>query len=334
MFRGMYCFDHLPRNVITTWGAISGLPVNVLTTGKGVWIDDAGAISAPAGNSSGAPSQFQMRYTGIFPADVPVMWLGWRQRVVVGPGTGVFLTVGDSASNYATLQWSNLPAEMQVQDAEFWMEVEVFPASGLMNFYANGTKLAYTYTVPAANLADLKRGNVTITPLVTGSNTSWVTSYRDFIIYDNLPGDDFNVRVGPRKVVPVYPDVVTGTGWNSTDGQPLLDTLKAPLDKATPGFVTNSVGASPLDVSLHSEVPSNYKIEMLQVQFGAKSDSTIGTTSARVKTGSSLSPAVTRSINPTVKYGLDVALLPKAPDGAAWTNAKIDATSLVITPEA
>lgn len=334
MFRGMYCFDHLPRNVITTWGANSGLPVNILTTGKGVLIDDAGAISTVAGLSSGAPSQFQMRWTGIFPVDVPVMWAAWRQRVVSGPGTGIFATIGDSANNYATLQFANLPAEMQVQDAEFWMEVEVIPSTGLINFYANGTKLAYSYTVPAANLADLKKGNLTATLLCTGSNLSWITSYRDFIIYDSLPGDDFTARVGPRKVMPITPDAAAGTGWNSTDGQPLLDTLKAPLDKANPGFVTNSVGASPLEISLHSEVPSNYKIEMVQVQFGAKSDSTIGTTSARLKTGSSQSTAVTRSINPTVKYGLDVALLSKAPDGAAWTNAKIDATSLVITPEA
>jgi len=340
MLRAMLGFDHCPRNVANSWIANSGYSIEryYLDTGVGrdIIVDNNAKLSISAGNTAGRTLHVLNLSQFLVPNAANSFVFGYRAKMETAGGA-----VGDWAL-WVDYQRGNTGATILnlghifgtvTAGVEAYIEIVIL-TSGAVEFWKDGVLVSYNATLLSGMIAQLKAGNFSLVLLAATANTPAVISYRDFYLLDDVPGDGFTSRLGSRVVRPVTIDAVpVSTGWSATNSQTPLEILSAPIDTASPGLLTSSVGAQALEVSLKSTIPANTKVEAIQLMAGA-----LGSTAAS-RLGFSLKDAngVTsrRVVTPstTLKYGLPTGCWTRSPSGQEWTNATIDSTSLVITPD-
>lgn len=217
---------------------------------------------------------------------------------------------------------------------EMYVEVIVDTDLNTREVWINGTlwKTA-ALTLSATNKTALANGTYQLMlrqGLWTGViSYSW---FRDIYVLDDVPGDGYVARLGPQKLIPLYLDQSSGP-WVSDDG---LTDLKATLNAPYPATaVLVSPGTKePLTLSLNAAIPDGYKVNGVQLMVGAKSLGDVpSNTKFEIKQGGQTVTPPLLAIPRTMTYGQQVAQLPQAPDGGVWTAAKLDQTTIVITPD-
>ena len=336
MLRAIIGFDHIGKNLAeAAWLPNCGYAITHSAGNKPFLISSDACLSVAAGVSSGyAQSVFDL--SPFLVPGISTLSVGIRFKTIVTGNSGQMFFIGTTVNvsdpqfiaNYA-----DMPAAAQLAGGETYLEVVYNLTAGTYSVYWDDV-LKGTYTTATVNQTNLKAGKLVLIMEHTGPSQSGVTAYRDIVIVDDLPGDGYVTRLGPRVIYPVTLDSATGTDWTSSDGSGFLAALNVPVETAGAATLTSGVSKSPLVTSLKAAtLPVGANVDGVFIMTAAKTDiggALVGTTltnGAKSIIGQSKAPGT------ALKYGNSHGVFARAPDGSRWTTTSIDATSLSLTPD-
>lgn len=339
MLRAIMGFDHCQKNVVDSWIANSGWAIerhfSEPTAGKGIIVNSDAKLTTGPG-SVATRSLFQINYSPYLSSgQANFLTIGFRTKIETA-GFG-----NNDACLWFDYQRGNTGVILATMSGQFptlavgtevFIECVINLATGGVEYYRNNALIASNANSLAGHVAQYKLGKFQTTMLGSSANNVGVLSYRDIYILDDVPGDGFTSRLGPKVIRPIGIDAVTPNDWTPSNGQTPLQILTAPTETANPGLMI-SASNLPIEVSLSSNIPADNKIEAIQVMYagvGAQANSRIG---AAIKSNGYLSSRRFATVGNTLKYGQMAGVLPRSPNGDSWTNASIDAASIVITPD-
>jgi hypothetical protein len=340
MLRAAIQFDHCVKNVTDTWLATSGYAFTRYaqepSNGKGFQVNNRGAITAPPGTST-TDTYATILFTGLMtnPTSFTLAYRVTIEAVPLLPAhtmVSVDQNFNGTGSADGGLIVSDFSPNIAVGDTAYIEDV-FDTVAGTVSVYVNNVFVrskALSATLKTAFAA----GNFGVFFRLSPSNYAGGCSFRDIMLYDNVTGDTFNGRIGPRRLVPLCLDSAVGSAWAPLTGiytTTLLDTLNWVLPSS--GAAVQSTNTGALAVSLATFLPPNHTIDALVLGMGGQAgDSTGITVNTTLTTNGSTSTAKATAMPTAYTYNLPLGTFPTSPDGAAWTAASVDATTLTFTP--
>lgn len=341
MLRGIYAFDHLPKTPTPTLNGVmvpfaqylgAQSPV-VNPTGLGV--DPDGYI----GTYVVAATNVAFDLTGVVPPNPSKVTFGFRvKNLAVNAGSHGLLYITDSPTPNSTsyymfaLTAGNAPWSQTV-GKETYVEVTydfvaftcTILADGVAQTVAQGNALSAQ--VKAAFTAGTFAVNFALSN--AGGNRYAI---RDFYVLDAVVGDGMTGPLGSQRMFPITTDSADGAGWTPSAGGTAMDTLNAPLP-ATP-YVLSPVDKTPLVTSLKTTAPPGSRVNGISLVIsGTSAGDSPSTSKIEISQGGSNAPVKFVPVAKTGTYGASLGVYPKAPDGTLWDLAKLDATTLKLTPD-
>jgi len=341
MLRAVIGFDHIAKNVQNSWLANCGYPLTLSSgaAGKPLIINADGALTTISGVSSGQQTQSVLDLSPYMATSgFTTVTVGVRVKVLEGVPTGPFSYLGSAVNGSDAswvYTWALAGSPPNATGSEFFVEYELNLAGNVVNLYVDGVLAVANVPMTAAVSNAIKTGKLVFFFAHTGQNMSHVYSVKDIYLLDNMAGDGFTKRLGSRRSVPVVPDAAVGAGWVTTDSSPLLTPLLVSPEVANPAFLTAPVNKTPLKVSLKGNVPAGGTVEAVMMMVSGKVDINGAVTKVRVEDGAAVGAdkALAVDFTTTLKYGLPAGIFIKHPSGVAWTNANLDTTNLVLSPD-
>jgi hypothetical protein len=111
-----------------------------------------------------------------------------------------------------------------------------------------------------------------------------------------------------------------------------MDALNAALPAST--YVTSPNDKTPLVTSLKTTAPVGSRVSAVSLSLsGTSTGDGASTSKVELTQGGTTLPAKFVPVAKTITYGAPIGLYLKAPDGGDWDLAKIDATTLKLTPD-
>jgi hypothetical protein len=320
--RAMWGFSHLPQKgavgVLETGFGLkyNGYGINAPNSYGTIWIDGNSIYMAPSSNIG---ISFSVPVSAITDMVSPKSIIGFRFRTT-NLYYGVNIVVAGVATNVSELGVPNA--------GEVYIEVVCDRVTKDLSYFVNGVfKLKKTAAV---------------VPMIAGQTLSFSTApwasingyLSDFYFIDDTQDDTPCTRLGSVSVVPLTPNSAVGQDWVSSDGKTLLEDLKAPyVDAASilAPTITSPGILAPLEVAFNPLADTNAIILGVSVTLDSKRLPTSQTAvNVSLKNGTDVSSVgdigyasdnLSYSVTPVAQ---------KAPDGTAWTQAKLAATSLVL----
>lgn len=210
-----------------------------------------------------------------------------------------------------------------------YVEFEVDLVTGVVNRWVN----------------NVDAGSITISLAVAKYFTfggSWITysayrmAARDIYVLDNIATatDQHTTRLGPQVLVPIVGSAAVGPNWTTNAGTLLAALNPASGEQPNTNKATSPLTRDALTVTLSTNIPAGAVINGVEFNFGGKSLATGNTlVASKLVMGGSEKVGPTVSVPTAQSYTNPIGLFPKAPDGSDWTNAALNATKLVITPD-
>lgn len=229
----------------------------------------------------------------------------------------------------AAAPWT--PAIGSSVHCEFTLDINANKVFGLIN----GNPIA-DYTppaMPAAVKTALLNGTAVIT-FRLATTVGGRYAVKDITWLDDIEGDGITGPIGAQQLVPVYVDDVTGA-----DNYAKSDSAKTPLQHLNTALptvttLTSPTTKDPITVSLKADIPTGARILALDLNYSGRSTGdSRSPVKAEISQGGVTLAAKQTYVATTMTYGVPLAVLAKAPDGGLWTAAKIDATSVKLTPD-
>lgn len=319
------------------WWTLSGLP----GAGQGTniarcAIDQDGWLTA---YSNGQDQLVPIFLKGLVPNNPNKLTIGYRIRTAVayaGSHSICHLTsdaTPNDVSCYLFLAGTGGAPWLTGVNTEYYVEHTYDFVTGVTTTLVNGVALA-NYTGPVMS-AGTKAAFVAGTGCLTfrlGTSVGGRYGIRDIYILDDVAGDGMTGPLGSQRMYPVQLDAAAGAGWVAAGGGTIVDTLNAPYPASN--TVTSAADKTPLDTSLKHSIPAGSRISAVQLAITGNSlgDATSSSKLELTQGGTTLaakfvsSPTGPASVAP-------VGLYTKAPDGTAWSLAKLDATAVKLTPD-
>jgi hypothetical protein len=216
---------------------------------------------------------------------------------------------------------------------EYYVEHTYDFVSGVTSTLINGVAIAnYTGPVMAAgSKAAFVAGNGCLT-FRLGTSAGGRYAIRDIYVLDDVAGDGMTGPIGSQRIYPVQVDAASGAGWVAAGGGTIVDTLNAPYPSAN--AVTSAADKTPLDTSLKHDIPAGFRIAAVKLDISGASLGDAASTSKVELTQGGTTLAAKFVSSPTGAASVSpVGLYTKAPDGADWSLAKLDATAVKLTPD-
>lgn len=220
---------------------------------------------------------------------------------------------------------------------EFMLEIGINWETGIIERRVNGDP------IPSLNSAAWDEGIKTaianrdlgIFSILSSSTTAYNIATRDYYLVENGEDNSMKGPLGPIRLAMAENTVELPTTWTSSTGD-----VQAVLNKTVDGGgtsltapVLNGTANNPLEVGL--KLPSAIGLDAVRatVTYASAGLSTgVGATlGAQLKSGSNVVAGKSMNLADTIKHGVLLAVGEKAPDGTAWTKAKLEATKLVLT---
>jgi hypothetical protein len=337
MLRAIIGFDHIGKNLAeAAWLPNCGYAITHSAGNKQFLISSDASLSVAAGVSSGyAQSVFDL--SPFLVPGISTLSVGIRFKTLVAGNSGQMFFIGTTVAvsdpqfiaNYA-----DMPAAAQLAGGETYLEVVYNLTAGTYSVYWDDV-LKGTYTTATINQTSLKAGKLVLIMEHTGPSQSGVTAYRDIVIVDDLPGDGYVTRLGPRVIYPVTLDSASGTDWTSSDGSGFLTALNVPIETAGAATLTSGPSKVPLVTSLKAATlpTQNTIVDGVFIMAAGKTDISSALVGSTLTNGAKSIKGQSKTFTTTLKYGNPLGMFARAPDGSRWTAASIDATSLSLTPD-
>lgn len=316
--RAIIGLDHLPQND-TSWinYASHGITRNADLSAQNTIVNGWIVSNATA---SGA-ERISIPLDKYLVAPVNKIWIGYRCRIILNARGGAGLVY--FGGNYVLLD-TLLPLAGNTVYLEFSFD----PNSGVVERWINGVK--------QVNGAAGASRSMLLGLEVKGSLNGRY-DFRDFYICDDQ-GSAQGLPVGPLGPQVTYPvtlDSATASDWTTTpSSSTLLNALSEPGVIPTTNIATSASTAA-LTASLKATLPS-VSVNAIELMAGGKSTTAATRTlTAKVSLGgvdvAGLVPVVPIT---NYSYNLSLGVFHKAPGGAPWNNTNLDATTLVLSPDA
>lgn len=340
MLRGIYGFDHCVRTQSPVLNGVLNSPEvgfgtqATLSAPTSLAVDQNGFL----GSYRSVESYVGFDLTGILPPNTTKATFGFR-----------LLTLQALASLHSLLHFTvpSLPADVSYYLVSMGVANSWQPVQGV-EVYAELTYdfVAYTATLrvdgvnqpfiagPALGAA-VKAAFTAGTGMISFRLSSGGPSryaIRDFYIVDAVVGDGMTGPLGAQRMYPIVLDQADGAGWTPSAGGTALNTINAALP-ATP-YVTSPSDKTPLVTSLKTTAPAGTRVNAVSLALsGTSLGDSPSVSKIELSQGGADAAAKFVPVAKTATYGAQIGIFPKAPDGAAWDIAKIDATVLKLTPD-
>lgn len=318
--RAIIGFEHLPQND-TSWinyashDITRGADLSAQNTIVNGWL-------VSNATSSGA-ERVTIPLDKYLQAPVGKIWIGIRCRSTLNArgGAGIIYLNG----TYVLLD-SLIGVTGSITHLEFSYDI----ASGTVERWVNGVKQA-NGTSPGSGLRAMTLG------LESKGSLNGRYDWRDISITDDQ-GAAQGLPIGPLGPQVVYPitlDSATSADWTTTPSNAtLLEALNEPGAIPTAKIAT-SVSQAPITASLKANMPAGTIVNAIELMGGGRS-TTASPTKIAAKValaGTELAGLTPSAPTTNYVYSLGFGVFHKAPGGAPWTNASIDATDLILTPD-
>lgn len=344
MFRAMYAFDHCVKTAAPAVGAGNnnpavgfGYPNATLLLPTSMAVDNAGFLCG-YGNSANVNVGFDM--TGIVPPNPTKVTFGFRVKTINVYGSShamiSFAPVAtpNDTSNYMVLLGNSGSPWLPTLNNEAYIELTYDFVAFTASMQVNGNPVTIVQgPAPTAAMKSAFVSGSWCFNLVLTNTLNARYGYRDIYVLDAVAGEGGVAPLGPQRHFPVQLDTADGVGWNpSVNGTPLLDVLNAALP-ANP-YITSPTDRTPLVASLKTTAPAGSRISAVSLSLSGTS---IGDVAAinkvEVSQGGTTLAAKFVPVAKTITYGAPIGVYLKAPDGGAWDLAKLDATTVKLTPD-
>jgi len=206
-----------------------------------------------------------------------------------------------------------------------YFEFSIDIATGIVDRRYNGIALA------SVAISANDRRWILYLEMTTGSNTS-NSAFRDIYINDDQGG--ISGFLGAQIAKRIQFDSATASGWTTspTTGVDLiygLDLLDSTKD-------ISDVNKTPLVASLRPDLPTGVTASAIELTVALSSTiANVVNCGMKLKNGTdeSAEAVVSGPANNVINYNGQVGLFPTAPGGHPWTNAVIDVTDVILTPD-
>jgi hypothetical protein len=334
MLRAIIGFDHIVKNVNDTWIPTCGywLTKTATATTRSLLINSDGALSCSAGNST--VIQGILDFTKYLTPPIANFTIGFRVKQTALGNSGAFVYLASDPAISATmtlLNFSSLP-NVGTLNSEVYVEMSFDLTAGTVSYWLDEVFLT-TVSLTGVSLPNLRNGLVLFAFNLGAASTAGICSVKDIYLTDNIAGDGYTGRIGPRVCKPITVDVATGTDWTVSDGGTILNALNAAIETGT-ATVTSGPSKAPLVASLKADgIPVGANVEGIMLSLVGKTDNAPALTGVKLTNGSKTINGVSKAIGTTQKYGNPMGAYARAPDGSRWTAASIDSTTVSFTPD-
>lgn len=343
MLRAMYNFDHCAK---TAAPAVGGALVNP-SVGFGysnatlllptVMAVDAAGFLCGYGSSQNVNAAFDL--TGVIPPNPTKATFGFRVKTITAySGAHALIAFSLPASPNDTTYYLMLMGItgapwMATAGNEVYLEVTYDFVTFVATVLVNGVPVVVS-PGPAMS-AGMKAAFVSgafCVNFVLSNTLNGRYGIRDFYILDAVAGDGMVAPIGPQKLFPIILDAADGAGWTASGAATPLDVLNTALPSNP--YTTSPADKTPLVTSLKTTAPAGSRINAISLSLsGTSVGDGPSTSKVEISQGGQAVPAKFPVVQRTTTYGAPIGLFPKAPDGTSWDLAKIDATTLKLTPD-
>jgi len=318
-------FEHLPQNDVT-WAnfATHGLTRAADSSLKSVivngWIVDK--------DTGGSACRYSIPLTPYIQAPVNKIWFSVRLRVNQNPnGAAGIIYLNNS---YILIINELLPFAL---GTAYHLEFSYDVTTGVIERWLNGTKMSNSAQTPGAGIRALTFG------LEGKGSVAAMIDWRDINVVDDQ-GVSLGYPVGPlgpREVVPVTFDTVDGSDWTTTpNGTSLLTAVSEPGSDPTAKYATSNINSKgPLTASMIATIPAGKNVAAIEMIATVQSNGSAAVNNAtKLKKGTDeVAGSFLSAPSGSWNFNASLGVFHKAPGGQNWTNATIDATSVVLTPD-
>jgi hypothetical protein len=310
----MIGFDHYTQ-AVTTWinNADHGL---VHTSGtNALMIVSNGRVGA-LNTTAVAQERLSVPLASYSALPVGKLWFG--VRLILTAWTRQIACI--YVQGLAVFNTSDILATM-VPGTTAYLEFSWDLATGNIDRRVNGVAIS------SVSAAGSRSGVVWLEGKGGGANAFY---WRDIYINDDQGGT--GGFLGAQVVKRIQFDAVSGTGWTTSNTNPLIGSLD--LLDTTKGI--SGVSKDPLIASLRPDLPAGITASAIELTVAAAS--TIANTVAcavKLKNGSDelLGANVSGAASNVITYNNPVGVFATAPGGQPWTNAVLDVTDVILTPD-
>ena len=342
MLRAMYNFDHCAKSANLVAGQTVNPAAGFGYSNATLWAPASMGVSSDGwlgGYASGATVNLAFDMTGIIPPNPTKVTFGWRLKTLQAYGsTHAMISFSVPGSPNDTTAYIISMAATQAPwipavNGECYVELTYDFVTFTPTLLINGVPTPCTIgSAPnASQKAAFVSGAWTIN-FVLANTVNARYAYRDIYIVDAVAGDGMTGPIGPQKMFPVFLDAADGAGWTALGAATPMDVLNTALP-ANP-YTTSPTDKTPLTTSLKTSAPVGSRVNAVSLSLSGTSIGDAASTQKVELTqgGTTLSPKFV-PVAKTITYGAPIGLFVKAPDGTAWDLAKIDATTLKLTPD-
>ena len=347
MFRAAFSFAHCPKSpsvangaVPVEWGSTSGYSPSGTLQASNTGIDTDGWLSPTIGSLQDTVVVFPLAGKLGVNANPNKITFAFRMRVNTANASShsffhiTALTAPVDVGFYLFLINNASTPWLMTAGATPYVELTYDIAKNLVSGLVNGVAIP-DYTPPVPTTA-VKTALLNGTACVNFRLTSTVNAryaLKDLVVIDDIAGDGVVGPIGPQALIPIYLDEVTATDYvKSDEAKTPLQILNTPLP--TLATLTSPTSKNPMTVSLKADIPAGSRINGVFLNMSARG---MGDAASPVKVeisqGGTDLAAKQVNIPTTLTYGVPLATLVKAPDGTPWTSAKLDATTVKLTPD-
>ena len=340
MLRAIYSFDHCPRTQSPVQGGVLVSPQ--VGIGQGILLPQPANVAVDQngfiGGYRAAESFVTIDLTGVLPPNQTKVTVGFRMLTLMvyaslhslihfAPASAGADTAGYLFGMGPTAPWS------QTLNAESYVEVTYDFAAGSASVLVNGVPAVFGQgpALSAATKAAFAAGTGAINFRLASSAT-FRYAIRDIYVVDDVAGDGMVGPIGPQKMFPIILDAADGAGWTASGAATPLDVLNTAL----PGnpYTSSPADKTPLVTSLKTTAPLGSRVNAVSLSLSGTSVGD-GPSTSKIELsqgGQTLTPKFV-VVQRAITYAAPIGIFPKAPDGATWDLAKIDATTLKLTPD-
>ena len=326
--------SYVLNNTLNQYTGVPGVPLYFSLNLDGTTIGSDGYLYFNAGSNQ-AMGMYALRLSDVRGASATQSWFGFRHLALVVQMTGNLLRVmtGFGTSNASlSLTWAELRAAGGgVLNVEDYIELFLDQGAGTYQIWWNGVLIktaAVTFPITSTSC------------IYVGPNSGGLGGVGWFGIRDmywmDIDGVD-TARLGPIRSSKASL-VISGSEYTVTgaaDVQTALTTALQNPPTVTPNALSPA-DKQPLTAALTTAVPANSRILAIQGQISVAGNTVSPTAiDLAVTDGTHTSDMgqVTLANSAMLYNQTPPSLVRTAPDGSALTVAKINALSLVATPQ-
>lgn len=352
-------FNHLPR--AKTGGALatgygmgwSGLGLTYTYSGAaglgGCEVVDHATIGKPvlntfrssAFNGHATNIRIPLANTGI---DVTKeVYFGTRLAVTnltIVPILSLLTAGGSGGSGTVLFLLNEIPSASNFNPGHY-IEIAINPVTGVVRRWINGIQIG-SITLAAAVLTAFKAGTAWMglgfqAPLTYATDAYEQHSYWwDMYFKDEEIGSETAGRMGPITVAPITLADVVAPDWTPSSGQTLLSALNTGIvssaTQATP-LVTSGAAGTALEATLQTSIQAADVVLAVDLSLIAKNTTAAaGSVDAEIECNGVSSVPRRTLLATSMTHNVRIGAFEKAPDGTAWTKAKIQQTTVKISP--